>query len=286
MKNALIGGLSLVAALSANAYSVTATNDANTLTNAVQATSSGINVLSSSVKGSATQVGTYEGFNLAPTSGSSPVLSLPNGVVLTSGTAVVPLTNTMNPFNGLGTDSAGLTSLSTLSGFNTFDAAALNLTFSVGAGITSVKAQFVFGTDEFPTQHVTDIFGFFVDGVNYAKFPGGELISNTPGNPTNFISNPVGSDLYHIEYNGLTKVFTVEGLLNTNLAEHTLQIAIADTQDTIFQSGVYIGGLQAGTATGGNGGGGITPSVPEPSTYALILAGAAVVGFASRRKKA
>lgn len=40
--------------------------------------------------------------------------------------------------------------------------------------------------------------------MNYAKFPSGELISNTAGNPTNFISNPVGGGVYNIEWNGLT----------------------------------------------------------------------------------
>ena len=54
-------------------------------------------------------------------------------------------------------------------------------------------------------QNVTDVFGFFVDGVNFARFANGQLISNTPGNPTNFIANPVGGGLYGIEYNGLTR---------------------------------------------------------------------------------
>lgn len=284
MSKIVMGMMALAATVSANALTVNPTNDAATLAAAVQAASSGITVVGQSSEGTATQSGTFTGFTLAPSAGSSPVLSLPNGIVLTSGTAVVPGSNTVNNYNGAGSSGTGLASLSTLSGKSTSDASALNLSFTVASGINAVSASFVFATEEYPTQSVTDVFGFFVDGVNYAKFPSGELISNTPGTPTNFISNPVGAGLYGIEYNGLTNVLTVTGLLDSMLATHTLQIAIADTNDSVYQSGVYISDLKGVQAQGG---GGIitTPSVPEPTGVAMMLAGAGVVVALVRRKK-
>jgi hypothetical protein len=131
---------------------------------------------------------------------------------------------------------------------------------------------------------VTDIFGFFVDGVNYARFPKGRLIQNTPGNPTNFISNPVGAMLYDIERNGLTAVFTVTGLVDPNLSEHTLVIGIADTHDTIFDSAIYIAGLQ-GVSTGGGGGIGNPEPIPEPATLALFGLGLLGLGAARRSRR-
>ncbi len=242
-----------------------------TFTNALLAPGSGITVVAGSAtyqgtnSGAFQQSGTYSGFNLAPSSGSTPTLTLADGIFLTSGNANIPLTNTLNAFSGLSDSGANaqLGALSQSAGGSefTFDANVLSFNFNVAAGQTSISAQFVFGTDEFPTQAVTDIFGFFVDGVNFAKFSSGELISNTPGNPTNFIPNPEGGGLYGIEYNGLTQVFTVTGILGAGNSDgsHTLTVGIADTDDQIFDSGVFVTSLMAGV-----GDGGITPGIPSP----------------------
>jgi hypothetical protein len=265
--------------------SVGAASTGSTLTSAVMAPASGINVVGGSIgyQGTSiqgqTQTATYTGFSLAPSSGSTPTLNLGDGIFLTSGSANIPSSNTVNQFNPAFPASGSNALLSALAGSSTNDANALSFDFTVAPGVTSISANFIFGTDEFPTQSVTDIFGFFVDGVNYAKFPGGELISNTPGNPTNFISNPVGGGLYSIEYNGLTKAFTVVGILDSGLSTHSLTIGIADTFDTIFDSGVFIGGLKAGTSTGG---GGIT--VPDGGTTVALLGGA-LAGLAGLRRR-
>jgi hypothetical protein len=251
---------------------------------------SGITIVPSSVTYQGTHSATlrqsalYSGFDLAPSTGSTPTLSLPDGVLLTSGNAAVPLSNGLEQFNGVSRSGANA-ALSALIGGDTADANVLSFRFQVPAGRTSVSAQFVFGTEEYPLQNITDIFGFFIDGVNYARFANGQLIANAPGNPTNFIANPVGSGLYGIEYNGLTRTLGVVGLLGAAAADgsHTFSVGIADTSDPIFDSGVFLSPLVLGTEVGG----GIVdvPAIPEPGTYGLMLAGLAAGGAGLRRRR-
>jgi PEP-CTERM motif len=82
-------------------------------------------------------------------------------------------------------------------------------------------------------------------------------------------------------------VFTVTGILGAADAagHHTLTIGVADTNDSIYSSGVFISGLAAGTATGGGGIGTEVPAIPEPSTYALMLGGLGAVGWMARRRR-
>lgn len=295
-----IGGLAVAALLtatSAHALSVSTTTDTGTLTGALVGAGSGITVGTTTYTGAATQGGTYSGFNL---SNGSDTVSIGGGVVLTSGNAngidLPGATNNDSSFDAvLGTPgdadaNAALTAAGYTGGdATTNDANVLEFSFSVGSGITSISADFVFGSEEFPDQNVVDIFAFIVDGVNYAKFSDGSLINFNQATSAGFFNdNDVGTSPQYtdangdgFQYDGFTDVLKVTGLLDSNLAQHTLKIVLADTSDYSWDSGVFISNLTAGT-----GGGGIAPTVPIPAPAFLLIGALGVLGAMKRRRKA
>lgn len=132
---------------------------------------------------------------------------------------------------------------------STNDAAVLTFTFDGDSlqGLPTLAFNVFFGSDEFPEfadSSFVDIAAVFVNGQNYALFnndPGqplsivGESI-NTPGN---FFSN--GNDTFNTEYDGFSTLLTV--LAPVQEGTNTVTIAIADTGDSAYDSGIFVGNL-------------------------------------------
>jgi len=238
--------------------------------------------------GNLAQSATYTGFNLVPNVGGLglPTISQADGILLTSGVANTPMSNTSSAFTGV-TSTGSDADLSTLSGSTTNDVNSFSFAFTVAAGITSISLDFVFASDEFPDQGVTDVFGVFVDGTNFAFFQDGSLVSFVAGvNADSFNDNNIGTGNYDSEYDGISNSLSLVGILDPTIAVHTLKLAIADTSDSSFDSAAYITGLTGGTATGG---GGIDPPtggvIPEPVSV-LVWGGLAAFGtLATRRRR-
>lgn len=222
--------------------------------------------------GNEAQSALFSNFNLAPNSGAGPTVTIGDGVLLTSGVANIPLTNTVNQWDHIAAGvsapgTGGNADLTALAGTTTNDQNFIQFQFTLdNPADTGIAIDLVFGSDEFPTQDVTDIFGFFVDGVNFAEFPSGDLIGNN--DDTQFIDNPVGSGLYDIEYNGITPRFTIIGEVDPGLTTHTVLIALADTSDDIFDSGAFVSNVR-----GTDQGGGIGGPDPTPSPVAVPVGG-------------
>lgn len=288
MKRLLVStAIAACAAGPALALTVNPSADASALAAAALASAPGLSITAASqsiTAGADDQQGTYTGFSLgSPVDGTR---ALPDGVVLTTGTATFSVTeNTVNNFasNPGGPAFDPLLALAGANGLSAIhnDTNTLTFGFTVDdADAVGISAKFVFATEEFPTQNVTDILGIFVNGINVARFPNGDLVSNQGGDPNNFF----GSE-FPIEFNGLTDVFTIEAPIVDG--ENIFTIAIADTSDTIFDSAVFFGGLTAISTFTGDGDGGIIeiPPVPLPAGALLLPMGLLALGGLRRRTR-
>ncbi len=285
LKKTFLAALISLAGSSAHAVAVSETNDGATLVNSLLGSSSGITVDGNSINviGNSTQSGTYTGISFAGNGTvAAPSISLGSGIVMTSGAATVPTANTAPGFSIFtGTGSSSI--VTGLTGLASNDQNLLSFNFTAAPGVTSIGFKFVFGSDEYPEfagTQFADGFGVIVDGVNYAKFGDGSIVSlKTLASNANLFNN--SASVYPIEYDGITPVLSLTGILDPSRTTHTLQLAIADTGDSALDSGVFISSLSGGTGTGG---GGITPNVPEPSEYAMLIAGLGMVGIMTRRR--
>ncbi len=266
----------------------------STLTDALVVPSTGITVASASYIGANGQGGTFSGFAL---SSGSTSLSLADGVLLTSGSAVGALGPNVNRPDTTSNDQSvivgtdGAANLDTLVGEQTFDANVLTLTFTTAADTRSIIFDFVFGSEEFPdfVGGFNDAFGAYLDGTQISFDSNNRPITvnnnffllNNSGLTTSDTSvvNGTTSVDFNIEYDGLTPHIRTQAPLNTALTTHTLTFAIADTGDDVLDSGIFLSRLQGSTQVVGTPGTDIakpgTLQFSQP-TYAVGEAGALI----------
>jgi len=172
------------------------------------------------------------------------------GILLTSGDGTPPPTNTSGSygqFNGTGGD-ADLTNIveqAFPSAGVTQDASVLTFKVNAAAGIKTVIFDVVFGSDEFPEWSNTsfvDIAAVIVNGKNAAFFGGSKKkpLSVLDKNLGYFQDNQSGA--ISIEYDGISNKLTVIAKVKEGVNE--IKIAIADTGDGIYDSGIFVANLR------------------------------------------
>jgi hypothetical protein len=267
---------------------IVANTDATMLANLLAGGS--VNVVSATYSGDSTQAGTF-------TNGAADI-GFDQGVVLSSGNVTqIPGANT----NGPETLSVGLTAdddLNTDTGSAgdadidglvapqvSQDASVLTIDFQFGDGSSGgdLFVSYVFASEEYidwVDSDFNDAFGFFLDGVNIALV-GGDPVTvnniNPNSNSASYINNVTNTNGYPVagvmvKFDGLTTVLTVSAL-GLSPGEHTMKFAVADVADGLLDAAVF---LQAEGFTDQP-----PPTVPEPSSLTLLLAGLA--GVAARR---
>lgn len=206
---------------------------------------------------SGSSVNTYDG--------SLAALGIGAGLLLTSGTT--PGTSNTMPWFGRDNSTwpdtfyngdADIDAVvNTVFQTQSFDATALSFDFSVSdPDATSVSFDLVFGSDEFPewVDQFVDCAVVMVNGVNYALF------NHDPLHPLSVVSSNLAAGYFQdnenpatalpIEYDGVSHVLKIVAPILPGGATNHIKIAIADTGDHIYDSGLFIANLSAGTIPG------------------------------------
>ncbi len=202
--------------------------------------------------------------------GSSTLLDLDHGVILSSGFAK-EASGPVGFFATTGNGTPGDPDLEALIGSNTNDAAVLEFDFVPQSD--TIRFNYVFGSEEYPEyvcSSFNDVFGFFIWGTNPATGLnyGGQNIAIIPGadpplpvainsvnngsvgafgSPGNcisleyaslYIDNQAIGGLY-IAYDGFTVVLTAE-LIVIPCETYHIKLAVGDAGDSSYDSGVFL----------------------------------------------
>lgn len=214
----------------------------------------------------------YVAGSMQVTAGSSSVafydgslaLGIGAGLLITSGTTPGD-SNTVGYFgqdNGMAGDPALDAIVNTVFSTVSYDATSISFDVMVtDPTLTGIKFNALFGSDEFPewVDAFVDIAAVIVNGVNYAYF------NNDPMAPLSVIGSNLAANYYRdntgnldtpsfggvavpgvastlpIEYDGISNLLTIMAPVVQGLNHIT--IAIADTGDHVYDSGLFISNL-------------------------------------------
>ena len=226
---------------------------------------SGIHILSAGYTGAAGAASTYQGLNFGAIGNHT--FALGGGILLTSGSGTPALTNN-SPSSTVQNGTAGDSVLDNLAHATTHDASELTLTFTVPTGTSAVSFDFMFGSEEFPEflNQFPDIAAIIVDGTNYAYFNNDpsqllnintQSVGNFYANGTATAAGEAGQGTLGIQYDGISAPLRVIALLGPGTANpdgtttHTVKIAVADTTDFQYDSGIFVSNFKISDGTSG-----------------------------------
>jgi VCBS repeat-containing protein len=255
--------------------------------------------IAAAVLGAAPQGLFYDTGSLTMTAGTSSAmfydgslapLGIGAGLLITSGT-MPSLSNTLGSFgqdNGMAGSAALDAVVNTVFSTVSYDATTISFDFTVtDPTVTGVKFNAVFGTDEYPewVDQYVDIAVVLVNGTNVALFnndPGAPLsvigsnlaasyfIDNTANlDPATATAMPGVASTLPIEYDGVSHLLAISAPVH--LGVNTITIAIADTGDHVYDSGLFISGLTGTSVPGG----GVSLPVTGSDSADTLVGGAA-----------
>jgi hypothetical protein len=272
------------------AFTVTPTQNENSLLTTLLGNTTGLSNFAISLSGNPNAFGIF----------ADDPFGLTTGVVLSTGkVADLPGENTLDSGFKISPDGKKIALQDLSTNFNGVcdpitnqfcDSSTLTLEFDADQAVDRLFFNYVFGSEEFVEfggQNFNDSFELLLNGQNLAQLSDGQTVTIN-----HLIPNPNDPASYHSDYinhpaapntltrlDGYTQVLGFEGLLVQN-ARNTLTIKITDVGDNWFDSAVFIQGGTLGTVDPAP-----TP-VPEPtSIVSLLMFGAGILPMLRQRRR-
>lgn len=274
----------------ASAFTVTPTQNENSLLTTLLGDTTGLSNFTISLAGDPRAFGIFAddpfGLNTGVVLSTGKVADLPGENKIDHGFTTLP-DGTKVALGDLSTNLNGMCNPIT----NQFcDSIALTLDFDADTTVDRLFFNYVFGSEEFVEfggNRFNDSFQLLLNGQNLAQLSDGQTVTIN-----NLIPNPNDPASYHPDYinhpaapntltrlDGYTKTLGFEGVLLQN-SRNRLTIKIADVGDNLFDSAVFVQGGTLGTVAPQP-----TP-VPEPtSVLSLLIFGAGTFPIWRQRRR-
>ena len=271
-------------------------NTPDFLVGALVDSSSSINVVPGSARyvGADSQAARFSEFDYSDAP-SNVRVDIDDGIVLTSGDANLIVSNSSGDA-GSSTDTGNDVDLESIVGESVLDTNSLEFAFTVPANTNSIQFDLIYGSEEFPEfidEGFNDVAGVFLDGVQIAFDAFGRPLTVDNNffvlNNSGFSNIPetegtTSVTLPLIQYDGLTTQLTTTAPLDSTRSIHHLKFAIADSGDSILDSGLFLANLRTSDAVVSNPTtGGSISGVGTPGATIFIDANVnGVLGFDER----
>jgi hypothetical protein len=204
--------------------------------------------------------GSRETASISYYDGSISQLGISPGLLLTSGDGAPPATNTEDGYSVQLSPNNTDADLNTAvkAGFpgagDVEDATVLQFQFTVtDPNLKGIQFDLVFASDEYPEfsdSSFVDIGAVFINGVNYALFNGktDQPLSIIDKNLVAGGFRDNASSSIPIEYDGVSVKLTIVAPVQAGV--NTIKIAVGDTGDQIYDSGLFVSNMRAVPFTG------------------------------------
>lgn len=212
-------------------------------------------------------------------SGTLP-LGIGAGILLTSGSGTPSTENTTGSYtavNGAYGDEDLLLAAKAGLGNNassTNDASVVSFSITVSdPSVSTIAIDLMLGSEEYPefANSFVDVAAVFVNGVNYA------LVNGQSNQPFSVLQKNIDDGFFRdnttnqlpIEYDGISNKVTV--FLPVNIGANSIKIGIADTNDSAYDSGLFVSNLRV--AQGAGDGSGLKIVVDVPNEDGIYMGG-------------